>query len=130
MSKLGLEKEEELEIKLPHSLDYRESKTSFSIIRCQKNKCQKNINLFFINYTKAFDCVDHYKLCKVLREMGISDHLTCLMRNLNVVQKTAVRTLCGKLTGSRLRKEYHTAVCGHPVCSTYMLKTSQKCWVG
>ena len=74
--------------------------------------------------------MDHYKLCKVLREMGISDHLTCLLRNLNVVQETAVRTLCGKLTGSRLRKEYHTAVCGHPVCSTYMLKTSQKCWVG
>ena len=73
--------------------------------------------------------MDHDKLWKALREMGIPDHLTCLLRNLNVVQETAVRTLCVKLIGSRLRQEYHTAVCGHPVCSTYMLRTSQKCWM-
>ena len=73
--------------------------------------------------------MDHDKLWKALREMGIPDHLTCLLRNLNVVQETAVRTPCVKLIGSGLRKEYHTAVCGHPVCSTYMLRTSQKCWM-
>ena len=43
---------------------------------------QKNICLCFIDYAKAFDCVDHNKLWKVLREMGIPDHLTCLLRNL------------------------------------------------
>ena len=43
---------------------------------------QKNIYFFFIDYAKAFDCVDHNKLWKILKEMGISDHLTCLLRNL------------------------------------------------
>ena len=43
---------------------------------------QKNIYLCFIDYAKAFDCVDHYKLWKILKEMGIADHLTCLLRNL------------------------------------------------
>ena len=56
---------------------------------------KKNISISFINYTKAFDCVDHDKLWKAPREIGIPDHLTCLLRNLNVVQETAVRTLCG-----------------------------------
>ena len=43
---------------------------------------QKNIYFYFIDYTKAFDCMDHNKLWKILKEMGISDHLTCLLRNL------------------------------------------------
>ena len=43
---------------------------------------QKNIYFCFIDYTKAFDCVDHNKLCKIIQEMGITDHLTCLLRNL------------------------------------------------
>ena len=43
---------------------------------------QKNIYLCFIDYAKAFDCVDHNKLCKTLKEMGIADHLTCVLRNL------------------------------------------------
>ena len=54
---------------------------------------QKNIYFCFINYAKAFDCVDHEKLWKGLREMGISDYLTCLLRNLYVGQEAAVRTL-------------------------------------
>ena len=53
---------------------------------------QKNIYFCFINYTKAFDCVDHNKLWKILKEMGIPDHLTCLLRNLNVGQEATVRT--------------------------------------
>ena len=50
---------------------------------------QKNIYLFFIDYAKAFDCVNHDKLWKILQEMGIPDHLTCLLRNLYPRQETS-----------------------------------------
>ena len=53
---------------------------------------QKNIYSCFIDYAKAFDCVDHNKLWKILKEMGISDHLTCLLRNLYEGQEANVRT--------------------------------------
>ena len=53
---------------------------------------QKKIYFCFINYAKAFDCVDHNQLWKVLKEMGISDHLTCLLRNLYAGQEATVRT--------------------------------------
>ena len=53
---------------------------------------QKNIHLCFIDYAKAFDCVSHNKLWKILKEMGISDHLTCLLRNLYAGQEATVRT--------------------------------------
>ena len=48
-------------------------------------------NICFIDYAKAFDCVDHNKLCKILQEMGIPDHLSCLLRNLYVGQEAIVR---------------------------------------
>ena len=57
---------------------------------------QKNIYFCFIDYAKAFDCVDHNKLRKILREMGIPDHLTCFLRNLYADQEAAVRTGHGK----------------------------------
>ena len=53
---------------------------------------QKNTYFCFINYVKAFDCVDHNKLWKILKEMGIPDHLTCLLRNLYAGQEATVRT--------------------------------------
>ena len=53
---------------------------------------QKNIYFCFIGYAKAFDCVDHNKLWKILKEMGIPDHLTCLLRNLYVGQEATIRT--------------------------------------
>ena len=53
---------------------------------------QKNIYFCFIDYSKAFDCVDHNKLWKILKEMGITDHLTCLLRNLYAGQESTVRT--------------------------------------
>ena len=53
---------------------------------------QKNIYFCFIDYTKAFDCVDHNTLWKILKEMGIPDHLTCLLRNLYAGQEATVRT--------------------------------------
>ena len=61
-------------------------------------------NIFCLNdYTKAFDCVEHNKLWKILKEMGIPDHLTCFLRNLSAGQEATVRTRHGK-TGSKLRK--------------------------
>ena len=56
---------------------------------------QKNIYFCFIDYTKAFDCVDHNKLWKILKEMRIPDHLTCLLRNLYTGQEATVRTRDG-----------------------------------
>ena len=53
---------------------------------------QKNIDFCFIDYAKAFDCVDHKKLWKILKEMGIPEHLTCLLRNLHAGQEATVRT--------------------------------------
>ena len=53
---------------------------------------QKNISFCFLDYAKAFDCVDHNQLWKILKQMGIPDHLTCLLRKLNAVQEARVRT--------------------------------------
>ena len=58
-------------------------------------------NIWFIDYAKAFDCVDHNKLGNILKEMGIPDHLTCLLRNLYAGQEARVRTGHGQQTGSK-----------------------------
>ena len=63
---------------------------------------QKNINFCRIDYAKAFDCVDHNKLWKILQEMGIPDHLTCLLRNLYAGQEVAVRTGHGTTDWSQI----------------------------
>ena len=81
MFKLVLEKEEEPEIKLPTSVG-----------SLKKHEFQKNIYFCFIDYTKAFDCVDHNKLWKILKAMGIPDHPMCLLRNLYADQEATVRT--------------------------------------
>ena len=66
-------------------------------------KFQKNIFFCFIGYAKAFDCVDHNKLWKSLKEMGIPDHLTCLLRNLYTGQEATVRTWNNRLVPNRKR---------------------------
>ena len=81
MFKLDLEKAEETEIRLPTSAG-----------SSKKEEFKKNIYFCFIDYAKAFDCVDHSKLWKVLKEMEIPDHLTCLLRNLYAGQEATVRT--------------------------------------
>ena len=68
---------------------------------------QKNIYFCFIDYVKAFDCVDHNKLWKILKEMGIPDHLTCLLRNLYAVQKVTVRTGHGTTDWFQIGKGVH-----------------------
>ena len=84
---------------------------------------QKNMYLCFIECIKAFDCVDHNKLWKALKEMGIPDHLTCLLRNLYAGQEATVRTLYGTAEWFKIEKGYYRAVCCHPVCLTYILNT-------
>ena len=74
---------------------------------------QKNIYFCFIDYAKAFDCVDQNKLWKILKEMGIPDHLTCLLRNLYAGQE-ATELDMKQQTGSILGKEYFKAVYRHP----------------
>ena len=83
MFKLVLEKAQEPEIKLPTS-------TGWNIEKARE--FQKNIYFYFIDYAKAFDCVDHNKLWKILKEMGIPDYLTCLLRNRYAGQEATVRT--------------------------------------
>ena len=65
-------------------------------IMVKAREFQKNIYFFFIDYAKAFDCVDHNKLWTILKEMGIQDHLTCLLRNLYAGQESRVRTGHGR----------------------------------
>ena len=65
---------------------------------------QKNICFCFIDYAKAFDCVDHNKLWKILRELGIVDHLTCLLRNLYAGEEVTVRTRHGTTDWFKIRK--------------------------
>ena len=86
---------------------------------------QKNIYFCFIDYTKAFDCVDHNKLWKILKEIEMSDHLTCLLGNLYAGQYAAVRTRLNG-TGSNLGKEYIKTVYCYPPYLTYMQNTSCK----
>ena len=74
---------------------------------------QKNIYFCFIDYTKAFDCVDHNQLWKILEEMGIPDSLTCILRNLYAGQE-ATESDMKQQTGSKLGKEYVKAVYCHP----------------
>ena len=108
MLKLDLDKAEEPEIKLPTSVG-----------SSKKREFQKNIYCF-IDYAKAFDCVDLNKLWKILQEMEIPDHLTCLLKKLYAGQVATVRTRHGKQTGSKFGKEYVKAVCCHPAYLTYM----------
>ena len=81
MFKLDLEKAKEPEIELPTSVE-----------SLKKQEFQRNIYFCFIDYAKAFDCVDHNKLCKILKEMEIPNHLICLLRNLYEGQEARVRT--------------------------------------
>ena len=70
----------------------RDKIANISWIMKKAREFHKNIYFCFIDYTKTFDCVDHNKLWKVLKEMGIPDHLTCLLRNLYAGQEATVRT--------------------------------------
>ena len=90
MFKLDLEKAEEPEIKLLTSIG-----------SSKRQEFQKNINFCIIDYVKAFDCVDHNKLWKILKEMVIPDHFTCLLRNLYADQEELLELDMEQQTGSK-----------------------------
>ena len=85
---------------------------------------QKNIYFCFIDYSKAFDCVDHNRLWKIVKEMGISDHFTCLLRNLYASQEAMLEPDMEQQTGSKSEKEYVKAVYRHPAYLIYMQNAS------
>ena len=85
---------------------------------------QKNIYFCFIDYAKAFDYVDHNKLWKILQEMGIPDHLTCLLRNMHAGQEAAVRTGHGTKVWFQIRKGVVKAVYCYPAYSTYYMQST------
>ena len=97
MFKLVLEKTEEPEIKLPTSAGPWEKQES----------SRKNMYFCFIDYAKALDCVDHNKLWEILKEMGIPDHLTGLLRNLYAGQEATVRTGHGTTDWFQIGKGVH-----------------------
>ena len=103
MFKLVLEKAEEPEIKLPTSAG-----------SWNKQEFQKNIYFCFIDYAKAFDYVDHNTLWKILKEMGLPDHLTCLLRNLYAGQEAVVRIGHGTTDWSQIGKGIYQAVYSDP----------------
>ena len=97
MFKLVLDKAEEPEIKSPTSAGSSKKQES----------SRKNICFCFVDYAKAFDCVDQNKLWKILKEMGIPDHLTCLLRNLFAGQEATVRTGHGTTDWFQIGKGVH-----------------------
>ena len=96
----------------------------FFVFSNKLNERKKNI-LLQVDYAKAFDCVDHNKLWKILKEMGIPDHLTCLLRNLYAGQEETELDM-EQQTGSKSGKEYVKAVYCHPAYLTDMQSTSCK----
>lgn len=115
MSKLGLEKAEEPEFKLPaFARSYRK----------QRRSKKKKIYLCFIDYAKAFDNVDHNNCEKLLKEMTIPDHLTCLLRNPYASQEATVRALYGTMDWFRTEKGVAKAVSCHP--AEHVQSTSQE----
>ena len=82
---------------------------------------QKNIYFCFLDYTKAFDCVDHNKLWKILKEMGIPDHLTCLLRNLYAGQEATLRTGHGTTDWFQIGNGVHQGVGKEVLCIVTLL---------
>ena len=103
----------------------RETRDQTASICCTIEKAREfQKNFYFIDYAKAFDCVGHNKLWTVLKEMGIPDHLTCLLEICIQVKKQQLELEMKQWTGSKLGKEYVKAVYCHPAYLTYMHSTS------
>ena len=118
MFKLVLEKAEEPEIKLPISAGSSKKEES----------SRKNIYFCFIDYSKGFDCVDHTKQWKILKEMGIPDHLTCLLRNLYAGHEATVRTGHGTTDwfqiGKGVRQGYILSPCLFNLYAEYIRRNA------
>ena len=113
MFQLILGKAEKQRSNCQHPLDHQKSK-----------RVPEKLYFCFIDYAKAFDHVDHNKLWKILKEMGILDHLTCLLRNLYAGQEATVRTGHGTMDWFQTGKRVRTVVYCHPAYLTYMQNTS------
>ena len=149
MFKLVLEKAEEPETKLPTSAGSRKKEANsngkgrvmlslFLVGMIQianihwiiekAREFQKNIYFCFIDYAKAFHCVDHNKLWKILKEMGIPDHLTCLLRNLYTGQEATVRTGHGTTDwfqiGKGVRQGYILSPCLFNLYAEYIMRNT------
>ena len=117
MLKLDLEKAEEPEIKLPTSIG-----------SLKKKEFQKDIYFCLIDYTKAFDFMDYNKLWKILKQMGIPDHLTCLLRNLYAGQEATVRTAHGTdcfQTGKGVQQCYMLSPCLFNFYAEYIMRNAK-----
>ena len=120
MFKLVLEKAEEPEIKLPTSAG-----------SWKKQQSSRKIYFCFIDYAKAFDCVDHNKLWKILKEMGIPDRLTCLLKNLYAGQEATVRTGHGTTDWFQIGKGVCQDSILSPALFNYICRVHhEKCWAG
>ena len=103
----------------------RGTRDQIANIHCITDKAREfQKDICFIDYAKDFDCVDHNKLWKILRKMGIPDHLTCLLRNLYAGQEATVRTGHGTTGWFQIEKQYIKAIYFHPAYLTYMQSTS------
>ena len=118
MFKLDLEKAEEPGSNCQHCC-----------ITKKAREFQKNIYFCLIDYTKGFDCLDHNKLWKILKEMGIPDHLTCLMRNLYVGQDTTVRIRHGTADWFQVGKGVHQgcilSLCLFNLYAEYIMRNAE-----
>ena len=103
----------------------RDQIASIRWIMEKARELQKNIYFCFTDYAKAFDCVDHNKLWKILKEMGIPDHLTCLLRNVYAGQKATVRTGHGTTDWFQIGKGVRQGCILSP-CLTSMQSTSRE----
>ena len=95
----------------------------------KKTEFQKNIHFCFIDYANTFDCVNHSKLWKILKVMGIPDHLTCLLRNLYAGQEATVRTVHGTTDWFQIRKGvcqgYILSPCLFNLCANYIMQNAR-----
>ena len=118
MFKKDLEKAEEPEIKLPMSTGSLKKQES----------SRKNIYFCFIDYVKAFDCVDHNKLWKILKEKGVLDHLTCLLRNLYAGKEATVENGHGTTEWLQIGKGIHQdcilSPCLFNICAEYIMSNA------
>jgi len=107
----------------------RDQIASIHWIIAKAKEFQKNIYFCFIDYAKAFDCVDHNKLWKILNEMGIPDHLTCLLRNLCAGQEAAVRTRHGRVDwfkiGKGVRQSCIFSLCLFNLYAEYIMQNAR-----
>ena len=112
--------------------NHRDQITNIHWIIEKAREFQKNIYFCFIDYAKAFDCVDHNKLWKILKEMGLQDYLTYLLKHLYASQETTIRTGHGKIDwfqiGKRVHQGYIFSSCLFNLNTEYIMQNARPIW--